>query len=63
MYEKFISQLGMYAKAIKILLKGYLTISLLPPLKLQDILGKVIKANQISNPDYDKVIKKSTSIL
>ena len=33
MYEKFINQLCMYAKVIRILLKGYLPISLLPPSK------------------------------
>ena len=57
-YERFISQLRMYAKAIRILLKGYLPISLLPPSKLQDILGKVKKAIQTTNPDYDIVIKR-----
>ena len=31
MYEKFISQLKMYASVIRILSKGYLPISLLPP--------------------------------
>ena len=36
-YENFIVQLQRYAKAIKILSKGYLSISLLPPSKLQEI--------------------------
>ena len=40
LYEKFISQLQMYAKVIRILSKGYSTISFLPPSKLQEILGK-----------------------
>ena len=31
----------MYAKAIRILSKGYLPISLLPPSKLSEILGEV----------------------
>ena len=48
----------MYEKAIRILLKGYLPISLLPPSKLQEILDKVKKAAQITNPNYDIVIKR-----
>ena len=48
----------MYAKVTRVLLKGYLPISLLPPSKLQEILGEVKKAIQISNPDYDIVIKR-----
>ena len=47
----------MYVKVIRILSKGYLPISLLPPSKLQEILGEVIKAICITNPDYDIVIK------
>ena len=45
-------------KAINILLKGYLPISLLPPSKLQEILGKVKKAIQTTNLDYDIVVKR-----
>ena len=51
MYKRFISQLQMYAKVIRVLLRGYLPISLLPPSKLQEMLGKVKKPIQISNPD------------
>ena len=58
MYENFISQLKMYANAIRVLSKGYLPISLLPPIKLQEILNEVKKAIQISNPDYSIVIKR-----
>ena len=47
----------MYAKVIKVLSKGYLPISLLPPTNLQEILETKI-AIQISNPDYDVVIKR-----
>ena len=57
-YEEFISQLCMYEKGIRILSKGYLPISLLPPLKLWEILGEVKKAIQKTNPDYDIVIKR-----
>ena len=48
----------MYAKAIRILLKGYLPTSLLAPSKLQKILGKVKNAIQTTNSDYDIVIKR-----
>ena len=58
MYEKFISQEQMYDKVIRILSKGYLPISLLPPSKLQEILSKFKKVIQIANPDYDIVIKR-----
>ena len=58
MYERFINQLLMNAKVIRILSKGYLPITLLPPSKLNKILGKVKKAIQIMNPDYDIVIKR-----
>ena len=59
MYEKFISQLQMSANVIRVLSKGYLPISLLPPTQLQEILKEEIKkAIQISNPDYDIVIKR-----
>ena len=34
LYNEFISQLHIYAKAIRILAKGYLPISLVAPLKL-----------------------------
>ena len=40
-YNEFISQLQIYAKADRILAKGYLPISLVTPLKLQEILGSV----------------------
>ena len=52
------SNYTLYEKAIKILSKDYLPISLLPPLKLQNILGKVKKAILITNPDYNIVIKR-----
>ena len=40
-YVTFIMQLHMYAKVIRILPKGYLPISLIPPSKLQEILNAV----------------------
>ena len=58
MYEKFIIQQCMYAKAIRILSKGYLSISLIPLSKLQEILNTVKKAIWKTTPDYDIVIKR-----
>ena len=58
MYEEFINQLQMSAKAMRILSNGYLPISLLPPSKLQEILGKIKKTIQTTNPDYDIIIKR-----
>ena len=58
MYDIFINQLKEYSQAIRILSKGYLPISLLPPSKLNTILGKVREALQINNRDYDLVIKR-----
>ena len=53
MYVKFISQLKIKASVIWVLLKGYLLISLLPPMKLKEVLNDIQKAIQITNPDYD----------
>ena len=58
MYERFINQLREYVQVIRILSKGYLPISLLPPSKLNIILQKVSEAVQINNRDYDLVIKR-----
>ena len=41
MYEEFIMQLSIYVKAIRILAKGYLPITLITSLRLQKILDKV----------------------
>ena len=43
-YNSFISQLHIYIKAVSILAKGYLPISLINPLKLQECLN-LIKRN------------------
>ena len=58
MYERFISQLQIYAKAIQNLSKGYLPISLVPIVKITRNLGKVKKAIQTTNPDYNIVINR-----
>ena len=43
MYERFINELQMSAKGLRVLSKGYLPISLLPPPKLQENIGEVKK--------------------
>ena len=57
-YNEFISQLQIYAKVVRILAKGYLPISLIMPLKLQEILNSVKETLTKSNPDYDIMIKR-----
>ena len=56
MYNEFIKQLCMYAEAIRILVKGYLPISLITPLKLKEILNTVITIIRKINLNYDIVI-------
>ena len=57
-YNKFITQLQIYAKVVRILTKGYLPISLIKLYKLQEILNSVKETLTKSNPDYDIVIKR-----
>ena len=58
MYERFIAQLKTYFKAIPILSKGYLPISLLSPSKLKAILNEVRVALDKKNKDYDLVLSR-----
>ena len=58
MYERFIEELKLYSKAIRVLSKGYLPISLLPPSKLEKILKEVRIAIAKSNKDYDLVLTR-----
>ena len=58
MYERFIEELKIYSKAIKILSKGYLPIYLLLPSKLDRILNEVRKVITKSNKDYDLVLTR-----
>ena len=58
MYERFIEELKMYLKAIRVLSKGYLLVSLLPPSKLEKILKEVRIAIAKSNKDYDLVLTR-----
>ena len=56
MYERFLDQLKMYSKVIRILSKGYLPINLLSPSKLERILDEVRMALSKTNKDYDLVL-------
>ena len=57
-YERFIVELKSYSKAIRILSKGYLQISLMPPLKLEAILEQVKVAIAMTNKEYDLVLNR-----
>ena len=48
----------MYSKVIGVLSKGYLPISLLLPSKLSTISQEVKEALQVTNRDYDYIIKR-----
>ena len=58
MYERFIAELKSYSKAIRILSKGYLPTTLIPPSKLQLILSQVKVAIAKTNKDYDLVLSR-----
>ena len=58
MYERFIVELKSYSKATRILSKGYLPISLIPPSKLELILLQVKAALTKTNKDYDLVLSR-----
>ena len=58
MYERFIEELKLYSRAIRVLSKGYLPISQLPPSKLEKILSEVKIAISKSNKDYDLVLTR-----
>ena len=57
MHERFVNQLKEYLQAIRILSKGYLPISLLPPSTLSKILQKVKQVLLKTNKNYGLVIK------
>ena len=58
MYERFINELKTYSKAILILSKGYLPISLITPSKLEAILQEVKKALAKTNKNHDLVLNR-----
>ena len=58
MYERFINELKFYLKALCILSKGYLPISLIPPSKLEAILQQVKTALAKTNDNYNFVLNR-----
>ena len=58
MCERFITELRSYSKAIRVLSKCYLPISLIPPSKLEQILEQVKIALAKTNKDYDLVLNR-----
>ena len=58
MYERFMVELKSYSKAVKMLPKGYLPISLIPPSKLEAILLQVKTALTKTNKDYDLMLDR-----
>ena len=58
MYEKFIAELKSYLKAIRILSKEYLPITLITPSKLEAILKEVQIAIAKTNQDYELVLNR-----
>ena len=58
MYEKFTNELRSYLKGIQILPKGYLSITLITPSKLKEILHQVQLAITKSNQDYVIVLNR-----
>ena len=63
MYERFVNQLKEYSQAIRVLSKGYLPISLLPPSKLAKILHEVKQVLSKANKNYGLVIKRCINIM
>ena len=58
LYRELLTQLQIYAYAIRILAKLYLPNTLVTPSKLKEILSEVKTALQTSNPDYDLLIDR-----
>ena len=58
MYERLIAELKSYLRAITILSKGYLPITLIPPSKLHLILSQLKVALAKTNKDYDLVLSR-----
>ena len=58
LYKELITQLLIYTTAIRILSKGYLSNTLVTPLKLKEIFNEVRSALRVTNPNYDLVIDR-----
>ena len=63
LYKELITQLCINMTSIRILVKGYLPISLITPSKLEKILSEVKMAIRRTNPDYDFSNRQASSIL
>ena len=58
LYRELITQLCIYASAIRVLAKGYLLNTLITPVKLKKILKELRNTLRTTNPDYDLVIDR-----
>ena len=58
LYKELITQLHIYTTSIRILVKGYLPISLINPSKLREILNNVKSAIRKTNQDHNLVIDR-----
>ena len=58
LYRELITQLHIYASAIRILAKGYLPNTLITPVKLKETLNEVKKTLQVTSPNYHLVIDR-----
>ena len=58
LYKELVTQFKSYISAIRVLTKGYLPTTLITPSKLQEILDKVTKSLQQTNPDYALVLDR-----
>ena len=58
LYRELISELYMYASAIRILTKGHLPNTLITPEKIKEILHEARKPLWITNPDNDLIIDR-----
>ena len=58
MYERFIAESRSYSKAIRVLSKGYLPFSLIPPSTLEQTLEQEKLVLAKTNKDYDLVLNR-----
>ena len=58
LYRELITQLCVYTSAVRMLAKGYLTISLVTPSKMRAILNEIKTDIWKTNPDYELVIDR-----
>ena len=58
LYKELVTQLHIYATAVRVLAKGYLPNLLITSLKLKEILSEVRIAIRKTNPDYNLVIER-----